>query len=415
MKFQNDSLPITSVILYLVGDALSCQLQLPLYKMKDELKEKFRSQFHKDPERVFFCPGRVNLIGEHIDYNGGEVMPCAISLGTYLAVSRNQEKIFRFRCLNFPETADLHLQSSYSKTGKEWFNYPLGVINEFIKNGNIVSGLDMLFYGTLPIAAGLSSSASVEVLTGFALQAMFQSSFSMPEIALLSKKVENEFIGVNCGIMDQFAVAMGKKDKAILLNCDTLEYEYLPFETGDYILTIINSNKQRALAESKYNERFEECSAALKLLKKELDVENLCDVDVDTFQAHHHLINDPVLEKRALHVVTEYQRVQEAKEALNMGKLSAFGVLMYASHNSLKVLYEASGKELDTIVEFCKVYDSCIGATMTGAGFGGCAIALIHKDTSGDFSDELIPYYQTRIGYPPSVFASDIGEGVKSL
>jgi galactokinase len=383
--------------------------------MKDELKEKFRSQFRKDPEHVFFCPGRVNLIGEHIDYNGGEVMPCAISLGTFLAVSTNPEKTIRFRCLNFPETADLQLQNSYSKTGKEWFNYPLGVINEFIKNGNIVSGLDMLFYGNLPIAAGLSSSASVEVLTAFALRTMFQFPFSRTEMALLAKKVENEFIGVNCGIMDQFAVAMGKKHKAILLNCDTLEYEYLPFETGDYILTIINSNKQRALAESKYNERFAECAAALKLLRKELDAENLCDVDVDTFRAHRHLINDPVLEKRALHVVTEYQRVQDAKKALNGGQLTVFGELMYASHNSLKELYEVSGKELDTIVEFCKTYTGCIGARMTGAGFGGCAIALIDQEKLGDFSEKLTAYYQTRIGYAPSVFASDIGDGVKVL
>ncbi len=386
-----------------------------MYKMKDELKEKFKMVFNKEPENIFFCPGRVNLIGEHIDYNGGQVMPCAISLGTYLAISKNKEKKLRFRCLNFPETADLHLQTSYSKTGKEWFNYPLGVINQLLKEDHTISGIDMLFYGNLPIAAGLSSSASIEVLTGFALQTIFQSGISKTNIALLSKKVENEFIGVNCGIMDQFAVAMGKEHKAILLNCDTLEYEYLPFETGDYVLAIINSNKQRALSESKYNERFAECGAALKLLKKELDVEHLCDVDMQSFEATRHLINDPVLEKRALHVIGENERVKKAKEVLSKRQLILFGELMYASHQSLKELYEVSGRELDTIVEFCKTYAGCIGARMTGAGFGGCAIALVKKDQFDDFAFKLSKYYKDKISYGPEVFASEIGDGVKII
>jgi galactokinase len=383
--------------------------------MKDELEKEFGKLFAKNPEYIFFCPGRVNLIGEHIDYNGGQVMPCAISLGTYLAVSKNKEKKLRFRCLNFPETADLNLQTSYSKTGKEWFNYPLGVINELLKEGHTISGLDMLFYGNLPIGAGLSSSASIEVLTTFAVQTIFQLNISNADNALLSKKVENEFIGMNCGIMDQFAVAMGKKHKAILLNCDTLEYEYLPFETGDYVLAIINSNKQRSLTESKYNERFAQCGAVLKLLKKELDVENLCDVDMKGFESHRYLINDPVLEKRALHVISENERVKEAKEVLSKGQLIRFGELMYASHESLKELYEVSGKELDTIVEFAKTYKGCIGARMTGAGFGGCAIALVKKEQFDDFSEKLTEYYNDKIGYKPEVFASEIGDGVREL
>ncbi|MDP4262061.1 MAG: galactokinase [Bacteroidota bacterium] len=383
--------------------------------MKAELQKEFLKLFAAKPEHIFFCPGRVNLIGEHIDYNGGKVMPCAISLGTFLAVARNSDKLFRFRSLDFPETADLRLQASYSKTGKEWFNYPLGIIDQLLKEDHIVSGLDMLFYGNLPVGAGLSSSASIEVLTAFAIQTIFQLNISNPDIALLSKRVENEFIGVNCGIMDQFAVAMGRADKAILLNCDTLEYEYLPFQTGDYSLAIINSNKQRALAESKYNERFTECGAALKSLKKKLKVENLCDVDIPAFQAHRHLINDPVLEKRALHVISENERVKEAREVLSAGNLKRFGELMYASHESLKELYEVSGKELDAIVDFCKTYPGCIGARMTGAGFGGCAIALVKKDQFDDFSRQLTAYYQNKIGYDPGVFASAIGDGVRSL
>jgi galactokinase len=383
--------------------------------MKAELTDKFSELFNKTPGYVFFCPGRVNLIGEHIDYNGGKVMPCAISLGTYLVVAENKDKLFRFRCLNFPETADITIQSSYSKTGKEWFNYPLGVINELVKENAALSGLDMLFYGNLPIGAGLSSSASIEVLTAFALQTIFGLGISNKETALLSKKVENEFIGVNCGIMDQFAVAMGKEHKAILLDCDTLAYEYLPFDTGNYILAIINSNKQRTLADSKYNERFAECRTALKHLQKELRADHLCDIDTQSFASHRHLINDPVLEKRALHVISENERVKEAKEVLSEGNLQRFGELMYASHESLKELYEVSGKELDTIVEFCKTYEECIGARMTGAGFGGCAIALVKKDQFDNFSQQLTTYYKNKIGYEPGVFASAIGDGVRSL
>jgi galactokinase len=382
---------------------------------KLELQENFRNRFHKEPTHFFFCPGRVNLIGEHIDYNGGKVMPGAISLGTYLAIAKNTDKLLRFHSINFSETATLHLQSSYTKTGKEWFNYPLGAIHHLLQNEHGISGLDMLFYGNLPIAAGLSSSASIEVLTAFAISELFDLNISKTDIALLCKKTENEFIGVNSGIMDQFAVAMGQRDKAILLNCDTLEYEYLPFRTGDYILAIINSNKQRSLAESKYNERFAECGAALKRLKTEINADNLCDIDLQTFQSHRHLINDPVLEKRALHVISENFRVEEATDALQASELYTFGRLMYASHQSLKELYEVSGRELDTIVDFCMGYKDCIGARMTGAGFGGCAIALVKSAAFDEFSSALINDYQQKIGYKPEVFASAIGDGVKSL
>lgn len=383
--------------------------------MKDELIKEFRNRFHKEPERIFFCPGRVNLIGEHIDYNGGSVMPCAISLGTYLSISGNVEKVFRFQSLNFPETAKLNFQESYTKTGREWFNYPLGIINELLNSGYELSGLDMLVYGNLPVGAGLSSSASIEVLTGFALNEIFSLHISREDIALLSRKIENEFIGVNCGIMDQFAVAMGKKDKAILLNCDTLDYKYLPFETGNYALVIINSNKQRVLTDSKYNERFVECGTALKLMKQSLCIENLCDVSIAEFEMNQHLIDDLVLRKRALHVVNENARVKDAEIALQTGDMGLFGKLMYASHQSLKELYEVSGAELDTIVDFCKTYEGCIGARMTGAGFGGCAIALIREKSVDDFAGKLTRYYQDKIGYGPEVFAATAEDGVREI
>ena len=383
--------------------------------IQEDLQKEFFDRFQKNADHIFFCPGRINLIGEHLDYNGGDVMPCAISQGTYLAISRNSSKTFRFECLNFPEKATLHLQSSYSKTGKAWFNYPLGVIDLLLREGYELSGLDMLFYGNLAIGAGLSSSASIEVLTAFALNTIFQLNVPVINIALLSKKVENEFIGVSCGIMDQFAVAMGKKNKAILLNCDTLDQEYIPFETDPYLLAIINSNKQRSLTESKYNERFTECGAALKLLKQELDIQNLCDVDLATFDLKKHLINDPVLRKRAHHVVSEMARVKDAVIALQTKDLQVFGKLMYSSHQSLKDLYEVSGKELDTIVDFCKTFNGCIGARMTGAGFGGCAIALVRKEAFDDFVKQLTKDYKDVIGYAPEIFASEIGDGVKEL
>ena len=380
-----------------------------------DIKEEFQQRFQKKPDYIFFSPGRVNLIGEHIDYNGGQVMPCAISLGTYLAISKNKDKVFRFQCLNFPETAELHLQNSYTKSGKEWFNYPLGILDQVLGLGHPVSGLDMLFEGNLPIGAGLSSSASIEVLTTYALDQLFQLGIPKVEIALLSKKVENEFIGVNCGIMDQFAVTFGENSKAILLNCDSLEYELLPFDTGNYSLVIINTNKTRSLADSKYNERFAQCGAALKALKKEIDAKNLCDIDIQTFQSYKYLINDPMLEKRALHVISENFRVNKAAKVLNENKLDEFGQLMYQSHQSLKELYEVSGIELDTIIEFCKDYKDCIGARMTGAGFGGCAIALVDKRKLEDFGKCLVEFYKGKIGYEPAVFASEIGNGVRQI
>lgn len=380
-----------------------------------DIKEEFQQRFQKKPDHIFFSPGRVNLIGEHIDYNGGRVMPCAISLGTYLAVSKNTEKVFRFQCLNFPETAELHLQNSYTKSGKEWFNYPLGIVDQILSRGYSLSGLDMLFDGNLPIGAGLSSSASIEVLMAYALDRLFQLHIPKIDIALLSKKVENEFIGVNCGIMDQFAVTFGEKRKAILLDCDTLKHELLPFDTGNYSLVIINTNKARSLADSKYNERFAECGAALKALKKGIEASNLCDIDLQTFQFNKHLVNDPVLEKRALHVISENARVKKAAEVLNQNELKEFGQLMYQSHHSLKELYEVSGIELDTIVEFCQHYQDCIGARMTGAGFGGCAIALVNKEKMDDFAKGLIDFYNNKIGYKPTVFASEIGNGVREI
>ncbi|HET9430391.1 MAG TPA: galactokinase, partial [Chitinophagaceae bacterium] len=284
--------------------------------MKEKLQKEFQTRFRTQPKHIFFCPGRINLIGEHIDYNGGRVMPCAISLGTWLAVGKNNEDVFRFQALNFPESAEIPVQPSYEKNGNEWYYYPLGVINELSAKGNNFKGLDMLFAGDLPIGSGLSSSASIEVVTIFALDQIFELQIPSKEMAVLSKKVENEFIGVNSGIMDQFAVVMGRKDHALLLDCDTLEFEYLPLNLDQYILAIINTNKPRKLVESRYNERYGECRQALAALQQELNIRHLCEIAPDDYLAHRHLINDPIIEKRALHVVLENERVEKAVQAL---------------------------------------------------------------------------------------------------
>lgn len=383
--------------------------------MKDEFLKEFRKLFQKEATGLFYCPGRVNLIGEHIDYNGGKVMPCAIARGTYLAVTKNTDKKIRFASLDFPEKAEIRIQTSFTKGGKQWYNYPLGVFNYLVQNGYEISGVDLLFTGDLPVGAGLSSSASIEVLTFFALNELFGFDISKTEIALASKTVENEFIGVSCGIMDQFAVAMGKKEHAVLLDCDTLNYEYIPFEINDYSLLIVNTNKQRSLADSKYNERFTECGAALKALKQGVTIEKLCEMDMETFEANRHLIKNETLEKRARHVVGENERVRKAVDALREGDISSFGALMFHSHQSLKEYYEVSGVELDTIVEFASRFEGCIGARMTGAGFGGCAIALVKNDKVKDFIKQLNKTYKTKTGYDPSVFESGAEEGVRMI
>ena len=380
--------------------------------MKQFLAQEFNKIYNKEAENAFFSPGRVNLIGEHIDYNGGLVMPCAITFGTYLLVSPNNDGIFRFRSLNFEDKLDIAVQNDYSKTGEYWFNYPLGVIEYFLKDGHPVAGLDLLFYGDIPISSGLSSSASIEVVMAFALNSLMNSGYSKLDLVKLSKSVENNFIGVNCGIMDQFAVAFGEKNKALMLNCDTLDYQAVDSNLGEYILAIVNTNKPRKLAESKYNERVQECQAALTALQERLDINNLCDIDTEIFNRNSDLITDAIIYKRAKHVIEENDRVKLAAVALSQNNLDEFGRLMYASHDSLRDLYEVSGKELDAVAEYCKTDENVAGARMTGAGFGGCAIALVKESAFDSFSKNVIAYYSEKIGYAPSVYSSLIGDGV---
>lgn len=383
--------------------------------MEDQIYQLFQQKYGKPQQACYFAPGRVNLIGEHIDYNGGLVMPCAITAGTWLLLAPNNDGVVRLASANFEACAEVPLQKSYSKVGSEWYNYPLGIINELQNEDWHCSGLDLLYYGNIPIGAGLSSSASIEVLTAYAINDFFSLGIDLLSIVKLSKKVENDFIGLNSGIMDQFAVAFGEPDKAILLNCDTLKHKMIDCDLGDYSLAIINTNKHRELADSKYNERVEECQQALEDLRQEININYLCELSAEKFALHSYLIKDETVLKRATHVVKENDRVHGASKALNEGNLVEFGRLMYASHESLKELYEVTGKELDTIVDFCADYADVIGARMTGAGFGGCAIALLKKGSEVDFAKQLSEVYFNEIGYHATIYVQEIGDGPKRI
>ena len=383
--------------------------------MKEQLATKFYDTYGQQPAATYFTPGRVNLIGEHIDYNGGLVLPCAITLGTWLCLAPNNDQVIRFKSVNFPEEANIPLQAGYTKDGPGWYNYPLGVFNEILKNFQIPVGFDLLYFGNIPVGSGLSSSASIEVVTAYALTAYLELDLDRLALVQMAKRVENDFIGVNSGIMDQFAVAFGEKDKAIVLNCDTLDYKIVACDLGDHNLVIINTNKPRGLAESKYNERVEECQTALQLLNQEVKLNNLCELTAAEFEKYKHLIKDETILKRATHVIEENDRVNLAAKALSEGELEEFGRLMYASHQSLKDLYEVSGQELDAVVEFSATYPAVTGARMTGAGFGGCAIAILKKGQEDDYREKLTAFYEAKIGYAPEVYVSEIGSGATTI
>ncbi|MGN6637899.1 MAG: galactokinase [Mucilaginibacter sp.] len=379
------------------------------------LKHEFERFYQRSPAGIYFCPGRVNLIGEHIDYNGGLVMPCAINMGTYLIMAPNYSAKFRFRSLNFNDRAEIPVGGGHEKNGKVWYNYPVGIIKGLTVAGYRLSGMDLLYFGNLPIGSGLSSSASIEMLTAFALNDYFDLGYDRLGLVKLVKEAENHFIGVDSGIMDPFAVAYGIKDSAMVLDCANLSYKQVPFELNDNILAVINTNKPRNLAESKYNERVNECNTALGILQQHFSVKDLCQISSSQLETHKHLFTDPVIYNRAKHVTEENERVCKATRSLEENKITEFGELMYQSHRSLKDLYEVSGDELDAIVEFSERWEGVIGARMTGAGFGGCAIALVKKDDFPAYSNALIDFYEDRIGYKPSIYQSAISDGVNWL
>ncbi|WP_207706221.1 galactokinase [Clostridium sp. HBUAS56017] len=384
----------------------------------DMLRTKFESVFAKSPERFFFAPGRINLIGEHTDYNGGHVFPCSITLGTYAVASFNNSNKCSLYSMNFDSLGvrEVSLDDLDYKKEDNWTNYVKGMIQTLEKSGyKIDKGMDILFYGEIPNGAGLSSSASIELVTGVLLKNMFNFDVDTIDLIKTGKAVENNYIGVNSGIMDQFAIGMGKKDCAILLDCNTLEYSYAPVKLDDYNIIIMNTNKRRELADSKYNERRAECEEALAILQKELKINALGELDAETFEKYKYLIKDEVILKRAKHAVYENIRTVKATEELNKGNLKAFGELINQSHISLKNDYEVTGKELDTLAETAWKQEGILGARMTGAGFGGCAIAIVKKDSTDKFIENLSNTYLNEIGYKADFYIANIGDGAKEV
>lgn len=385
----------------------------------NNLNKEFQKTFdNNEKPRAFFAPGRINLIGEHTDYNGGHVFPASISFGTYALGKKRADTKFRFYSMNFPEVGviECDLSDLAYKAQHNWANYPKGMLKHLIDSGySIASGADILYYGDIPNGAGLSSSASIEMVTGVLLEKIFQLHIDRIDMIKLGQKVENDYIGVNSGIMDQFAIGMGKQDNAVLLNCQTLEYHYAPIELENHAIIIINTNKQRTLAGSNYNERRQQCETALADLQKVLSIDSLGALTNEQFETHKQLIQDEINRKRAKHAVSENVRTTEALTKLQNGDLDGFGKLMNASHQSLQYDYEVTGMELDTIVEAAWKQDGVIGARMTGAGFGGCAIAIVQHDRIDDFKRNVNQIYQKVVGYEATFYTAAISDGAKEI
>lgn len=382
------------------------------------LNTKFAEIFGPRNTTQYFSPGRINLIGEHTDYNGGHVFPASITYGTYgVAAPREDQKVLVYST-NFDDLGVISFDLknlAYDKKDN-WANYVKGMILKLKEAGHVIDhGFELLVEGTIPNGAGLSSSASLELLVGVMLEDLFNLSTDRLELVQTGKKVENEFIGVNSGIMDQFAIGFGAVDQAILLDTNTLEYEMVPVKLGDYAVVIMNTNKRRELADSKYNERRSECEEALARLQKKLDIQSLGELDEATFEANTDLIGDDTLIRRARHAVTENQRTLEAKAELVKGNLAAFGKLLNASHHSLRDDYEVTGIELDTLVDTAQAQAGVLGARMTGAGFGGCAIALVQEDKIPAFENQVYDKYLDVIGYAPEFYVAHIGSGTTKM
>ncbi|MFZ5965780.1 MAG: galactokinase [Bacillota bacterium] len=384
----------------------------------EQLVNDFIEVFNaKDGIQSFFAPGRVNLIGEHTDYNGGHVFPCALSFGTYGIARRRNDSKLRMYSKNYQSLGviETDIRSLLYDERHDWANYPKGVVKTFRSAGfDIESGFDVLYFGNIPNGAGLSSSASIEMVTSVLLKGLYRIDTDMVEMVKLSQRAENEFNGVNCGIMDQFACGMGKKDHAILLDTNTLTYEYVPVKLNGISIVIANTNKRRGLADSKYNERRRECESALKAMQKELDIASLGDLTEEIFESKKHLISDENERKRAKHAVYENQRTIKAVRALNKGEIEKFGELMNASHISLRDDYEVTGVELDTLVS-AAWENGAIGSRMTGAGFGGCTVSLVQNENIEMFIEKVGKIYEDRIGYKADFYVASIGDGARQI
>ncbi len=387
--------------------------------MKETMLKEFKKVFgDTEGVKVFFAPGRVNLIGEHTDYNGGHVFPCALTIGTYGAARLRNDRKLRFYSMNFEQLGVIESELDGLKPEKEadWTNYPKGVMWAFEEKGfQIPQGMDLILSGNIPNGSGLSSSASVEVLTGHILREFFGFQVSNQELALIGQYSENKFNGVNCGIMDQFAIAMGKKDHAIFLDTADLSYTYAPIKLSGVKLVIACSNKKRGLGDSKYNERRSECETALSELQKVVKIKSLGELTEKQFEEYQSAISDPVRVRRARHAVYENQRTIKAVSALQANDIEEFGRLMNASHVSLRDDYEVTGIELDTLVEEAWKVPGVIGSRMTGAGFGGCTVSLVKEEDIDLFTRQVGDAYLKKIGYAADFYVVEIGDGPCTL
>lgn len=388
--------------------------------MLKDLVLEFKKKFGEfENIRTFFSPGRVNLIGEHTDYNGGFVFPCALDFGTYAVVRKREDKIFRMYSKNFENLGiiEFSLNELTYKKEDDWANYPKGVIKTFVDhNLDVNSGFDVLFFGNIPNGAGLSSSASIEVLVAVILKNLFNLNIDMVEMVKYCQIAENKFIGVNSGIMDQFAVGMGKKDRAILLDCNSLNYEYVPVELDNMSIVIANTNKKRGLADSKYNERRASCEAAVEELNKNgVNIKYLGELTVEEFEKLKHFIKDEEHLKRARHAVRENERTKEAVNVLKAGYIEKFGKLMNESHISLRDDYEVTGMELDSLVEAAWEENGVIGSRMTGAGFGGCTVSIVKNENVESFIKNVGEKYKRKTGLNASFYVANIGNGAGEL
>lgn len=384
-------------------------------EMKDTVLNKFAEVFGDAADaKVYFAPGRVNLIGEHTDYNGGHVFPCALTIGTYGVAKKRADRKLRFYSMNFENLGVIESSLDDLKPYKEadWTNYPKGVMWAFGEKGmEVPNGMDILLCGNIPNGSGLSSSASVEVLTGFILRDLFGFEVSNQDLALIGQFSENKFNGVNCGIMDQFAIAMGKEGCAIFLDTADLSYEYAPVQLKEAKIVIACSNKKRGLGDSKYNERRSECEEALAELQKVVDIKTLGDLNEEQFEAVKNAIGSDVRIRRARHAVYENQRTVKAVQALKENNIALFGELMNQSHDSLRDDYEVTGIELDTLVDEARKIDGVIGSRMTGAGFGGCTVSIVKDAAIEEFKEKVGSAYLKKIGYAADFYVVEVGGG----
>ena len=388
--------------------------------MKKKLFDMFAELFgNSEGARFYFSPGRVNLIGEHTDYNGGHVFPCALTLGTYGAARKREDNKIHFYSMNLDSfgVVEASLDDLTNKKEYNWANYPLGVVWAFKEKGHtITSGFDMVIWGNIPNGSGLSSSASLEVLTGVILTDLFEiKDLSMTDLALIGQYSENNFNGCNCGIMDQFAVAMGKKDHAIFLDTSDLSYEYAPCILDGAKIVITNSKVKHSLVDSAYNDRRNECAAALKALQSELDIQALGDLTPEEFEAHKSLIKDEIPLQRAKHAVYENQRTIDAVTALKAGDIERFGKLMNQSHISLRDDYDVSCEEIDILVDLAWKIPGVLGSRITGGGFGGCTVSIVKDESIDTFIETIGKTYLEKVGHEAEFYTVDIGDGASRL